>query len=483
MTAQQTIPVPGDRTAPVPGDFAAPAPGGIGVPVPAVDVLAPVPSGAEALVPGDVGAPVPDDAAVATAPATEAAADASDAARTVRRVLIVDDSRLQRRILTAQLAKWDYEVVEADSVAAALAAHDEAPADLVISDWVMPERDGLDLCRELRERDGFVYFILLTAKSESAEIAEGLSAGADDFLSKPVSNAELRARIASGARILSMHRALSATNARLGETLEELQRLDALVQRDLEEGRRLQRSLVPPPTATIGRAELSVMLHSSGKVGGDLVGYFPTGRDRIGAYGIDVSGHGITSALITARLKGFLSDGKQSQNLAVRHVADDVRYGYPPAMVAARLNEVSLEEMETEHYFTMVYAELDMRSGDCRFVQAGHPPPLILRADGGMDFVGGGGLPVGLLPDATYEEERTHLAPGDRLLIYSDGLTECEGPDGMLEEAGLMRLLEPLAGLPGAELLDGLHAALGVHAAGTSFADDLSALLVDYVPR
>ena len=417
-------------------------------------------------------------AAIEALPPAEGPAQA--AVPVVRRVMIVDDSRLQRRILKAQLAKWDYEVVEADSVASALEAHDEMAVDLVISDWVMPERDGLDLCRELRERGGFVYFILLTAKSESAEIAEGLSEGADDFLSKPVSNAELRARIASGARILSMHRELSATNGRLEDTLSELRRLDAIVQRDLEEGRRLQRSLVPPPTATIGRADLSVMLHSSGKVGGDLVGYFPTGRDRIGAYGIDVSGHGITSALMTARLKGFLSDSRQSQNLAIKQVADEVRYGYPPHVVAARLNEVTLEEMETEHYFTLLYAELDMSSGECRFVQAGHPPPLVLRARGGFDFVGEGGLPVGLLEDATYEEEAVQLEPGDRMLIYSDGLTECEGPDGMLEEQGLARLIEPLAERPGAELLDGLHEALGVHAGGVAFSDDVSALLIDF---
>lgn len=433
----------------------------------------------------DALAPSPPAALERAALAASGAAGADAAAEAhpeseMRRIMIVDDSRLQRRILKAQLAKCDYEVVEADSVEAALAAHDAAPVDLVISDWVMPERDGLDLCRALRARGGFVYFILLTAKSESSEIAEGLSGGADDFLSKPVSNAELRARIASGARILSMHRALSETNARLGDTLGELQRLDALMQRDLEEGRRLQRSLAPPPKARIGRAELSVMLHASGKVGGDLVGYFPTGRDRLGVYGIDVSGHGITSALMTARLKGFLSDSKQSQNLAVLQVADDVRYGYPPAQVAARLNEVTLEEMKTEHYFTLLYAEIDMRSGLCRFVQAGHPPPLILRADGGAEYVGHGGLPVGLLAEATYEEETAQLRPGDRMLIYSDGLTECEGPDGMLEEDGLLRMIRPLAHLPGDELLDELHAALGVFAGGAAFSDDVSALLVDY---
>lgn len=451
MNAQQSIPVPVAAEMPAPG-----AP-------PAVPVATPEP------------APAPHRAADASAPASGDAAVSE-----LRRVMIVDDSRLQRRILTAQLAKWDYEVVEADSVDAALVAHDEDPVDMVISDWVMPGRDGLDLCRELRERSGFVYFILLTAKSESDEIAEGLSAGADDFLSKPVTNAELRARIASGARILSMHRALSATNGQLEDTLSELQRLDALVQHDLEEGRRLQRSLVPPPAATIGRAELSVMLHSSGQVGGDLVGYFPTGRDRIGAYGIDVSGHGITSALMTARLKGFLSDSRRSQNLAVMQVAEDVRYGYPPAVVAERLNEVTLEEMKTEHYFTLLYAELDMRSGDCRFVQAGHPPPVVLRADGEIDFIGHGGLPVGLIDDATYENESVRLDPGDRMLIYSDGVTECEGPSGMLEEGGLARILRPLAGLPGEELLAGLHAALTVHAGGEGFADDVSALLVDY---
>jgi sigma-B regulation protein RsbU (phosphoserine phosphatase) len=226
----------------------------------------------------------------------------------IRRVLVVDDSRAQRRILTASLQRWGFDVREADSGGAALRVCTDYAPDLVLSDWMMPGMTGLEFCRLFRDmaRDSYGYFILLTSKSDKDEVALGLDAGADDFLTKPVNAAELRARIAAGARILQMERELTEKNRLITSTLDELQSLYDSLDSDLIEAKKLQQSLVSERYRDFGTAEVSLLLQSAGHVGGDLVGMFPISEGRIGLYGIDVSGHGISSALMTARLAGYL---------------------------------------------------------------------------------------------------------------------------------------------------------------------------------
>ncbi|MGB3281049.1 MAG: response regulator, partial [Pseudorhodobacter sp.] len=107
-------------------------------------------------------------------------------------VLVVDDSRAQRRVLSLALARGGYRVTEADSGITALALCRETQFDIVLSDWMMPGMNGLDFCREFKAlpRNGYGYFVLLTSKSEKGEIADGLDCGADDFLAKPVNSDE-----------------------------------------------------------------------------------------------------------------------------------------------------------------------------------------------------------------------------------------------------------------------------------------------------
>ena len=126
-------------------------------------------------------------------------------------VLVVDDSKAQRRILSSNLTRWGYAVLEAGSGAAALAICDAQVVDLIVSVWMMPGMTGLDLCEAFRaRRDGrYGYFILLTSKSEKVEIARGLDVGADDFLTKPVTATEFRARLRAGERILQMEQDLA----------------------------------------------------------------------------------------------------------------------------------------------------------------------------------------------------------------------------------------------------------------------------------
>lgn len=397
-----------------------------------------------------------------------------------RRVMVVDDSRVQRKILTTQLTRAGYHVVEAGSVEEALPACAEAAPDIVISDWVMPGMSGLDFCRALRAQghENYIYFILLTSKTEAAEVALGLDGGADDFLTKPVTGDELRARIAAGDRIIRMERELTDKNRLLTDTLSELRVIHEAMNRDLLEARKLQQSLVRERFRRFGTMQISLLLQPSGHIGGDLVGFFPIGGGKVGVYSLDVSGHGITSALMTARLAGFLSGGSPEQNIALVPGTDGYQ-GRDPAEVAAHLNRIVLDEMRTESYFTLAYAEIDLATGLARLVQAGHPHPALQRASGAVEYLGRGGLPVGLFSEAAYETVEVRLHPGDRLLLISDGATEVETSGGeQLAEEGLAKILTRLKACSGPDFMDAFVEELERYA-GSDFADDVSGALIE----
>lgn len=403
----------------------------------------------------------------------------------VRRVLVVDDSRLQRRILVSFLKKWGFEVLEADSGEAALVLCDTVSLDLILSDWMMPGMSGLDFCRAFRNlsRDGYGYFILLTSKSETADIAEGLDAGADDFLTKPVNPDELRARIAAGERILGMQRELSSKNAVISETLGKLQKAYDKIDEDLVQAKKIQESLLPELSRNFGASRVSLLLKPCGHIGGDLVGVFSPGPNRVGFYSIDVSGHGITSAMMTARLGGYLSSTYFDQNVGMEKRSNAFYALRSPEELATLLNERLVSDTGIAEYFTMAYAIADLRTGNLKMVQAGHPHPLVLRKDGRAEFIGDGGVPIGLLPDITYQQFEVTLDRGDRLLLYSDGFTECQvRSGGMLEENGLLSLIEKCSDNQGGqEFLDDLFWKLTQEMApGSGLEDDVSATLFEY---
>ena len=401
----------------------------------------------------------------------------------IRRVLVVDDSRAQRRILTASLTRWGFDVREADSGEVALGICDDYAPDLVLSDWMMPGMTGLEFCRAFRDmpRDAYGYFILLTSKSDKDEVALGLDAGADDFLTKPVNAAELRARITAGARILRMERELTEKNRLITSTPDELQLLYDSLDCDLIEAKKLQQSLVSERYRDFGTAEVSLLLQSAGHVGGDLVGMFAISESRIGLYGIDVSGHGISSALMTARLAGYLSSSVPEQNLALQKTRAGGFIARPPAEALAMLNRVIMSEMETEHYFTIALADVDLQNGNVIIAQAGHPYPALQRACGAVEFIGEGGLPVGLIDAAEFQQFEVMMAPGDRLLIHSDGVTECVGRDGsLLDETGLAGTLRELRQTRARAFLESLIWKLSDFAGDADFQDDISAVLLEF---
>ncbi len=405
--------------------------------------------------------------------------------RVVKSILVVDDSLAQRKILMAILGRWGYRVLEAASGAEALEVCDQLQPDLVISDWLMPGMSGLEFCLEFKSmpRDKYGYFILVTSKSGKEDIAKGLDAGADDFVTKPVDPSELRARIAAGDRILRMERELTEKNQMISSTLDEVQRLHDALSKDLLQAKEFQQSLIREHYRDFGAAELSLILRSSGPVGGDLVGMFPIPDGKVGFYGIDVSGHGISSALMTARLAGYLSAGTPDQNIAFRQTETGEYVLRSPAETIRVLNNLVLQEMSTEHYFTLLLAIYDPVDGRVTMSQAGHPYPLVQHACGRVELVGPGGVPVGLIENATYEDFDITLAPGDRVLVYSDGIVEQPDKSGSFTGDGwLCQVMANLAEQRGGACLDAVMAQLEDYAKTKVFEDDASAILLEVKP-
>lgn len=397
------------------------------------------------------------------------------------RVLVVDDSRAQRRLLTRALSRWGYCALEAESGAEALEICEAREISLVISDWMMPGMSGVEFCRAYREmsRGKPGYFILLTAQTETEFLAEGLESGADDFLSKPVSPVELKARLRAGERVVNAQRDLATKNTELSQALRRLSDAYSAIDRDLREARRFQEALVPERHVPFGPLDVSLLFRPSGHVGGDMVGYFPVCEGEFGVYSVDVSGHGVSSALMTARIASYFSATAPDRNIALRRMAG----GYamlPPHDVCENLNALLQDRRDSDQYLTMVLAHMMIETGEVTMCVAGHPSPILWRQGERPDFLQTFGTPLGLIETAELGRCTVRLEKDDRLMIYSDGITECPDPkSALLDEPGLARLLEKHAAHAGPELLARLVTSLEDYAGNAEFPDDLSAVLIE----
>lgn len=314
------------------------------------------------------------------------------------------------------------------------------------------------------------------------DIANGLDSGADDFLTKPVNATELRARIKAGERTLSMQSELQHQNALIQDTLYELKGLYAAINFDLIEAQKLQQSLIREHERQIGPFHITQLVKSSGHVGGDLVGFFEAGPSYLGVFGVDVSGHGISSALFTARVAGYFSSGSVEQNLALETSADGIPCPRAPEDVMADLNHQVLHDMETDFYFTMVLADLNLETGLLRFAQAGHPHPVLQSVGNTFLHLGTGGMPVGLIDDIEFERTEHVMQPGDRLFIVSDGVTECPAPSGvLLDQEGFEHMLGPLVNKHAQDVIDALFSGLETYSKLSVFPDDVSIIMVEHI--
>ena len=397
------------------------------------------------------------------------------------RILVADDDRIVRAMLNKALKDWGHEVTLAKDGAEAWGLIQEHVFDLVISDWLMPEMNGVELCEHIRKVEGrpYIYTLLLTSKSENADLVTAFEAGADDFINKPVHFDVLQARIRAGERIIQLEHDLAHRNQKLHESNEELKRARAEINRDLEAGAALQRNLLPRKSLKINGYRFEWVYKPCSVVSGDILNVMEMEDDYLCFYLVDVSGHGVPSALLTFSVNMILaSDSRDINPLYNTHTNEVMSTG----AVLCELNERYQLDEETSQYFTIVYGLMNTRTGDFQLAQAGHPPPVVLGADGKGKLIGDGGFPIGWLPVLDYDEVSHNLEEGGRLLLYTDGISECTNPEGeMYGNDRLKEYMERTQGMPLKASLEGIIEELYQWNDHQPFDDDVSMLAIERI--
>ena len=225
--------------------------------------------------------------------------------------------------------------------------------------------------------------------------------------------------------LLANQAAIALENANLHRQALEKERLE----REIELASEIQRSILPKGVPDLPGYSLAGWNRPARHIGGDYFDFFRLPGGRLAVVVGDVSGKGVPAALLVSTLHSAL------------HLLTD-RSGLGPELFA-RLNEHVLASSAPNKFITLLVADLDPESGEMTYLNAGHNPGLLLRADGEVVQLRTGGLPIGLLAGATYRAEQLHLAPGDLLCLYSDGITEASARDD--EEFGIERLASLLA--------------------------------------
>ena len=400
-------------------------------------------------------------------------------------ILIAEDDKLTRNSLFRILQKLDYEVLTASDGLEAWNILKEQPVDIVITDWMMPGIDGLELCKRIRSADfdNYVYVILLTSQGGKQTLIEAIDAGADDFAVKPSTKLELSARIKAGKRVLKLQSDLNEKNKKLSKSNRKLSHAYSVIKKDLEAGAKIQSSLLPQKASIISGISFDWIFLPSEFVAGDVFNYFRLDENNVGFYVLDVAGHGIPAAMLSVTLSKALSPSNAHECLLKQFMPVPEPPYYKiinPATAIKMLNERFQADPVTMQYFTMVYGIIDTRNGKTVITQAGHPYPILLQKGMSAKLVGKGGFPVGMLPNIDYEEQEIILNRGDRLFSYSDGITECVNSNQQeFSPERLMDLVEEGRDLPLRKLLEIIEDRLHKWKGDNTFEDDVTLLAME----
>ena len=252
--------------------------------------------------------------------------------------------------------------------------------------------------------------------------------------------------------------------------VENTRLLDETLQRErmeheLQVASEIQQRFQPTAAPQVAGYELQGISFPCYEIGGDYYDFIEREDGRLIVTLGDVSGKGTAAALLMSCLHAAVHAQAESHNSLVQTIGSVNRY--------------LAENIPANRFITLFYAELQPKTGELAFLNAGHNPPLIVHSAGTMEQLAAGGLPLGIMPDADYRQGLTKLHPGDVLVIYSDGVSEAQSPSG--EEFGATRLYDVVArnlDASAAGIRDRIESALTKFSQGTPAADDITLVIV-----
>lgn len=388
-----------------------------------------------------------------------------EAVKETYKILVVDDEPdlepliLQRMRRNIRSGRYSF-VFAGNGLEALERLTTEPDIDMVISDINMPQMDGLTLLEQIPKVDPNVRSVIISAYGDMRNIRTAMNRGAFDFVTKPLDFEDLQ---------ITIDRTLS----HLAEWREALESRDKLValQNELDVASKMQQSILPTSFPQAPEYEVFGNMAPARNVGGDFFDVLYLENGCIGLSVADVSDKGVPAALFMMSSRTLL------KGCAIGMGA--------PGEVLGEVNTLLNEDNETVMFVTLVYASFDPETGVLTYANGGHCNPLVVHADGSSEeLVHTGGVALGVVPDLEYRENRVTLAPGDTLILYTDGVSEAMNSDG--EEFGTDRLLNLFADNPPRDAQQANEAvlqAVAEFAGGHPQSDDVTCLVLRRTPR
>jgi len=373
-------------------------------------------------------------------------------------ILLVDDTPANIQVANSIL-KDDYKIRVATNGAKALELATAKPApDLILLDVMMPEMDGYEVCAHLKSsaETKDIPVIFLTGKTDAEDETRGFEVGAVDYIHKPFSPSVVKARV--------------RTHLMLREAREMLARQLTAINSELEMAREIQLSILPQVLPVIQGLDITARYVPMSSVAGDFYDFIVLDPKHVGILIADVSGHGLPAALIASMLQVALT-GQAS------HAAH-------PDRVLAGLNKALCGKFKL-NFVTAAYVYVDMEKNTVLYAGAGHPPLLHWsRASSKTQDICENGLPLGQFPEAVFKAVPVPAGPGDRIVLYTDGIMEARNAAqeqfGVDRVKGLMDSEHALAGSQFADrLLDEVWQWSELHT-GESQTDDITLLSIQF---
>lgn len=394
------------------------------------------------------------------------------------RILIAEDDRATLTRIKALLRGWGHECLDASDGNQAWDVYRQHRPPVVITDWLMPGMDGIELLGRIRALGTNSYVIMLTSRGDISDLVQAMDAGADDYLSKPFANEELRVRVRAGVRMIEHQDALERKNRELTQANLTISAANRRMKSELEAAARIQDSYLPRNLPRFAQARFAWHFEPCDELSGDAFNILPLGQNKVGIYVADVSGHGVASSLLSVQLSRLLTQVDQPDSLLRRPGAGEVQL-CPPPDVAAHLNQIFPLDQDQEQYFTFLYGILDLDQRVFQYTSAGHSGPIVIRPD--QVYVQPPSPPaIGFFPNARFSERQIRLDRGDRLYLYTDGVFEISNGQGeQLGESRIAKLLAEHRGEPLDSCLAQVVQEVHQWAEGKELADDLSLVAVE----
>ena len=337
------------------------------------------------------------------------------------KILVVDDEpdleHLVRQRMRREIRSGQYSFMFAQNGVEALEVlSEEQDIDMVLTDINMPRMDGLTLLEQIPKVDPNIRSVIVSAYGDMKNIRTAMNRGAFDFITKPIDFEDMKVTIQRTLHHLELWR----------DALESRDKLVAL-QNELSVANKMQQSILPTSFPSGRGFEIFGSMKPARDVGGDFFDVLSLEDGRIGLVVADVSDKGVPAALFMMSSRTLLKGAAIGLDA--------------PGKVLSEVNQLLQEENDAAMFVTVFYAAFDPKNGELTYANGGHNTPLVVHADGSSTVIPPtGGIALGVVPDFTYEESSMTLQPGDRVVLYTDGVTEAENDHS--DQFGLERLCE-----------------------------------------